>query len=115
MKVYGVQFKDAQLKIAEEAVTGALNVTNSLDGVSDQILSIAVQTRDENLKSIVQSEMEDRERRRQGLSRKERFHSRKILTGKKCPLISLTIIFQKAVKRMPPIRIEPICERHRKN
>jgi len=64
MKVYGVQFKDEQLKIAEEAVNGALNLTNSLDNVSDQILSIAVQTRDENLKSIVQGEMEDRERRR---------------------------------------------------
>jgi len=64
MKVYGVEFKNEQLKIAEEAVNSSLNLTNTLDNVSDQILSIAVQTRDENLKSIVQSEMEDRERRR---------------------------------------------------
>jgi len=74
MKVYSVQFKDAQLKIAEEAVNGALNVTNSLDGVSNEILSIAVQTRDENLKNIVQSEMEDRQRRRRvGESEKVQF------------------------------------------
>jgi len=62
MKVYGVQFKDEQLKIAEEAVNSSLNLNNSLDMVSNQILTIAMQTKDENLKMVIKAELEDRER-----------------------------------------------------
>ncbi|MCX5711744.1 MAG: hypothetical protein NTY47_01570, partial [Candidatus Omnitrophica bacterium] len=62
MKVYGVQFKTEQLQIAEEAVNSSLNLNNTLDLVSNQILSIAVQTKDKNLQMIIQSELDDRER-----------------------------------------------------
>ena len=62
MKVYGVQFKDEQLKIAEEAVNSSLNLNNSLDMVSNQILTIAMQTKDETLKMVIKTELEDRER-----------------------------------------------------
>ena len=49
MRVYSVEFKNEQLKIAEEAVNSSLNLSNSLDMVSDQILTIAMQTKDETL------------------------------------------------------------------
>ena len=62
MKVYSVEFKNEQLKIAEEAVNSSLNLSNSLDMVSNQILTVAMQTKDETLKMIIKTEMEDRER-----------------------------------------------------
>ena len=62
MRVYSVEFKNEQLKIAEEAVNSSLNLSNSLDMVSNQILTIAMQTKDETLKMIIKTELEDRER-----------------------------------------------------
>lgn len=62
MKVYSVQFKEEQLKIAENAVSSSLSLNNNLDLVSNQILSIALQTKDKTTQMIIQSELDDRER-----------------------------------------------------
>jgi len=50
MKVYSVEFKTAQLNIAEEAVNSSLQLSNNLDMVSNQILVIALQTKDKTTK-----------------------------------------------------------------
>ena len=62
MKQTQADFSAASIKIAEDAINGSLNLTNSLENVSNQILQIGLQTKDANLKSIIQSEMEDRAR-----------------------------------------------------
>jgi len=94
MKVYSVQFKDAQLKIAQDAVNGALNMQNSLDGVSNEILSVAIQTRDENLKSIVTSEIEDRERRKR-VTEGEKVTFKEDLDWKKMSVDQLNVYISK--------------------
>jgi hypothetical protein len=62
MKQTQIDFSAASIKIAEDAINGSLNLTNSLENVSDQILQIGLQTKDETLKTIIQTEMEDRAR-----------------------------------------------------
>ena len=54
-------FTTESLKIAEEGVRSALNLTNSLDSVSNQLLNMALQTKDVNLKAIIQTEIADRQ------------------------------------------------------
>jgi len=56
------EFAAESLKAAEDAVNSSLNLSNTLDMVSDQILAIASQTRDETLKLVIRAEMDDRER-----------------------------------------------------
>jgi hypothetical protein len=58
------EFSAESIKIAEQAVNSSLNLSNTLDSVSDQILSIAVQTKDKTLQMIIQTEMEDRVRQK---------------------------------------------------
>ncbi len=58
------EFSAESIKIAEQAVNSSLNLSNTLDSVSDQILSIAVQTKDKTLQMIIQTEMEDRLRQK---------------------------------------------------
>jgi len=65
MKVYQVQFTQEQLKIAEEAVSSSLAMTNTLDAVSNQILTIALNSKDEITRQIIKTELADRERTRQ--------------------------------------------------
>ena len=55
------EFTDAQLKIAEDGVNGALNLSKSLDGVSNEILNMALKTKDADLKAVIQTELADRE------------------------------------------------------
>ena len=45
------EFAAESLKAAEDAVNSSLNLSNTLDMVSDQILAIASQTKDETLKA----------------------------------------------------------------
>ena len=56
------EFATESLKAAEDAVNSSLNLSNTLDMVSDQILAIASQTKDETLKLVIKAEMDDRER-----------------------------------------------------
>jgi hypothetical protein len=58
------EFSAESIKIAEQAVNSSLNLSNTLDSVSDQILSIAVQTKDKTLQMVIQTEMEDRVRQK---------------------------------------------------
>ncbi|MCX6305535.1 MAG: hypothetical protein NT040_11255 [Bacteroidetes bacterium] len=63
MRVYSVEFKAEQLKIAESAVSSSLALVNNLDSVSNQLLVIAMGTTDKTTRMIIQAEMEDRERK----------------------------------------------------
>lgn len=56
------EYTKESIKIAEDAVNASLNVSNSLDSVSDEILQTAKKTKDATLQTIVNAEILDRSR-----------------------------------------------------
>ncbi|MEI7980424.1 MAG: hypothetical protein WCI71_02150 [Bacteroidota bacterium] len=72
------EFMDESLKIAEDGVRSSLNLTNTLDGVSNQILNVALRTKDETLKAIIQAEIADRESQQRIIANKLKSEKEKL-------------------------------------
>jgi hypothetical protein len=71
MKAGQEEFYAEYVRIAKQAVNSSLNLSNTLDAVSNQILSITLQSKDKTLQLIIQAAIEDCARQKRMMEKRK--------------------------------------------